>query len=201
MKYLKMLGLAAVAAGALMAFVGAGTASADFLCTANETPCSAAHTITKIESSLVGGTAKLETTEGTVLDTCTGGTVVGNIEESGAGKTVSGKITSLTWSGCTNTTTTIKTGKLDVDNIAGGTNGTVTGTESEVTVNGIFGVSCVYGVGAGTDLGTLQSGANASLTISAIVNKTSGGFACPSDTRWTAEYRITNHSSVFVHNS
>jgi hypothetical protein len=55
MKYLKMLGLAAVAAAALMAFAGAGTASADELCTENENlenMCPAGKLITSVEGSL-----------------------------------------------------------------------------------------------------------------------------------------------------
>jgi hypothetical protein len=44
MKYLKMLGLAVVAAAALSAFMGAGSASATVLCTTNSTPCGTSHT-------------------------------------------------------------------------------------------------------------------------------------------------------------
>jgi len=206
MKYLKMLGLAAVAAMAVMAFVGASSASADQLCTKTESPCATANLITSIDATLAAGTtSKLSTTEGTVLDTCTSGTVGGTVEKQGVGvDPISGPISSLTWgssgTNCTFTTTTIKNGKLDVTSVSTPVahSGTVTGTENEVTVNtGLFG-SCVFTTGAGTDLGTIQGGSN-KLVINTVVNKVSG--LCPSTERWEATYTITNHSAVYVMNN
>ena len=56
MKYLKMLGLAAIAAVAAMAIVGAGTASADEVCTDKpvNNMCQEGKLITTIEASQVG---------------------------------------------------------------------------------------------------------------------------------------------------
>lgn len=204
MKYLKMLGLAAVAAMAVMAFVGAGTASADELCTKNENPCATANKITTIHATLTAGkTAILETTEGTVLDTCTEGTIHAVVSTQGTGvDPITGTIDALTWGSgttpCTFTTDTIKTGTLTATNSGTGTNGNVTGIGNEVTVNtGLFG-SCVFTTGTGTKLGTITGGTN-KLAINTVVTKVSG--LCPSSARWTAEYTITNHTAVNVINN
>lgn len=76
MNYLQNLGLAAVASGAMMAFAGAGPASADELCTepANvQTMCSPGKMITNLNLSLVGSSKWEDTGHSIVLDTCTSG--------------------------------------------------------------------------------------------------------------------------------
>ena len=77
---------------------------------------------------------------------------------------------------------------------ASGSNGTLSATGTEVTVNGIFGASCVYGSGAILDWGTTSG---TSLTVNAVVPRISGGFTCPADTVWKGTMNVTNHSSVF----
>jgi hypothetical protein len=191
MKYIKMLGLAAVAAAALMAF--AGTASATKLYSGGTQKLAG----TTIESSLTGS-ASLETTEGTVLNTCTGGSVKGKTSNS-EGASISGSIESLTWTGCTKTTHTIKNGSLEIA-YTSGLNGSVTGKGSEVTIDGIFGASCVYGTGSGTALGTLvgSTTGNATLAIKATVPRISGGFICPSQAVWNASYTVTSPTPLHV---
>jgi hypothetical protein len=209
MKYLKMLGLAVVAVAALMAFAGAGTASADELCTTaaegtDEPPttmCPAGKQITVIHASLIGS-AKLEDTEGTVLDTCTAGTVRIVVTNQGTGvRPIKGSIAKeeLTWgetgTNCTFPTKTIAGGTVEATEAAGGGT-TVTAKSAEVTINTVLFGSCVYGAGTGTHLGSTPNGGN-ELSINATVNKISGGFACPSTTKWNAKYKITNHTAVF----
>jgi hypothetical protein len=201
MKYLKMLGLAAIAALGLMAFVGASTASATTLCKATDTPdCTPANTLpagTTITSTLKnGGSAKLTGSGGETIATCTGGEVAGKTTNTSA-TWIEGNIEKLTWTGCSQMTTTVKTGKLDIDWVSGTHNGIVRGTNNEVTV-AIFGVSCVYGTGAGTTLGTLSSGAPATLNIATTVTRTSGGFLCPQTAGWDAEYVVTNPKALYV---
>lgn len=218
MKYLKMLGLAAVAAMALMAF-GAGTASATKLCTTTDTPdCSAGWAYgvgTTIHATLKSGTtAKLwnDPKGESPLVTCTGSTVKGSISNAGGtGSTVSGpldtttnaeeKHTGLTWSGCSTTVDTITTegsiGELEIHWIEGTHNGTVTSKGTDVTVN-IFGVTCTYGSGAGLDLGTLTGGTEPILSINTTVNKVAGGFLCPGHAIWEAEYVVTEPHALFV---
>jgi hypothetical protein len=197
MKYVKMLGLAAVAAMALMAFIGASSASATVLCKTNlSSGCAAAgwDYSGPLESSLAPGTsAFLENTSGTIEDTCTGSTVKGEANTpAGATGTVTGAVTTanLGWSGCSQTTATVHGGTLEVHNIAGTSNGTLTAKEFEVTIV-LFGVTCTYGAGAGIDLGTVTEGNPATIDINTVVNKTAGNFLCPSTSTWKGTYQIT----------
>src|SRR6476660_2459621 len=201
MKYVKMLGLAAVAAAALMALVGAGTASAKgTLCSAAEPTCAAANRwavpTTMLWSLQQGGSAHLEDTSGNTLDTCTESTVDGDLTSNTAGgePTATGNNTSITWGGCTATTDTTKLGKLKIA-AAGGGNGTLIADEEiKVTIN-IFG-SCEYGVTAGTKLGTITEGKVAAGSTSPIFHAEAvatrlSGLICPSTAKWTATYVMT----------
>jgi hypothetical protein len=204
MKYLKMLGLAAVAAAALMAFVGAGTASADELCTKSETPCAAANRITQIHATLEPGTsAKLEDTNGNTLDTCTEATVlITNIKQGAGVSPITGSSTAgeITWgsagTACSFTTDTI-TGASYAASQATGGGTTLKASGAEVTINtGLFG-SCIYKTGTGLDLGTVSQGGK-TLAINVVVERASG-FVCPSTAKWNATYTVTNHTAVFYH--
>jgi hypothetical protein len=189
MKYVKMLGLAAVAAMALAAF-GASSASAVTLCTANEATCSAGNTIKEIHATQVGS-GVLESGS-TTLITCTSSTMLADQTKDGAGNNASGPVTKLTFSGCNTTPTVNSTGSLEINS-----KGEVKSIGGQITAT-IFGVACSYGTGAGVTLGTLKTGASATLPINAEIPKISGGFLCPSNAKWTATFQITNHSSVFV---
>jgi hypothetical protein len=164
------------------------------LCTVQESPCSEANRWaagTILDFSVKTGTsAGLVTTTGEALDTCTGGTVKGKLEKA---EPPTGSIESLTWTGCTFPTTTTKLGKLEILHIAGTHNGTVKAdAEIGVTVNGGFFGSCVYGVTAGTSLGTITEGKPATFTANAVAEKLTGSaFACPETAKWTAEYTLT----------
>jgi len=196
MKHLKMLGLAAIAAMGLMAFVGAGSASATTLFTSSNltNPYAVGP---EVHSTLTtGSTALLTGSGGEVLDKCTGSTVKGSISTA-TGTAVVGSIGTLTWENCSVTTDTVAGGSLEI--IKTGTNeGEVRGKGSEVTVN-IFGVSCTYGTGTGTKLGTLTGGSAPILKIAAVnLTKTAGGFLCPSNPGWDAEYTVTTPHAVFI---
>jgi len=194
MKYLKVLGVAAFAATALMAF-GAGTASATTLFT-DEAKTIAYPSGTTIHATLVPGTsAKLTNTAGETIATCPKSTV--HITTSAlSGNPLPGVLDKLTWEECSQTTHTVANGSLDVA-FTSGTSGTVTGTANQVTI-GIFGVSCTYGTGEGTKLGTMTGGAEPKMAINAVVNKTAGGFLCPSTGIWEAEYVVTTPHALFV---
>ncbi len=195
MKYLKVLGVAAFAAMAMMAF-GAGSASATTLFTdAAKTKDYAAGTA--VDASLVsGGTARL-TSGGSTIATCTGGTVEG-ITTNTSGTYVEGTVAQadLTWSGCSQTTQTTAGGKIDID-YTSGNNGTVFGTGFGVTV-AIFGVTCTYTAGEKTHLGTLTGGETPILNIATTVSKSAGGFLCPNTAGWDAEYVVTTPHAVYV---
>jgi hypothetical protein len=62
-----------------------------------------------------------------------------------------------------------------------------------MTIQSFFFGSCVYGVTAGTDLGTFTGGNPAQFTANAVLEKLSGSaFACPSTMLWTATYVSTS---------
>lgn len=203
MKYVKMLALAAVAASALMAIVGAGSASASVLCSTNKSPCPVGQKWTagqNIDFSLSTGTsAELKETnapdgEGKSLDTCKSSTVEGEITNVGsATETTTGKITALTWGTCTFPTTTTQKGKLEIHKIAGSSNGTLTSDEAtKVTINTIFFGTCVYTVEAGKSIGDVTEGNPAVFHANAVAHKQEGSaLACPTTSVWTATYTLT----------
>lgn len=195
MKHIKMLGLAAIAALGLMAFVGAGTASATTLST------DSAGTVkygvgTEIHSTLEAGTsAELLDTSGGLIATCTESTTKGSIETA-TGTWVGGKISSLTWGGCSQPTKTLAAGSLEIMQTSGDA-GEVVGKASEVTLS-VFGVSCVYGTKEGTKLGTITGGEAPKLAIEATLPRISGGFLCPSTGVWHAHYIVTSPHALHV---
>lgn len=186
MKYLKILGLAAVAAMALMAI--ASTASATTLEIKGVAQNSSVELVSSLEK---GTTATLQTTDkSTLVDTCTGSEVKGKTEGTFTGNVIGGKVSSLTFTGCSHTTDVINPGKLTVSHIAGTTNGTVTSDEAEVTVTSTtFGASLVCATGAGVDIGTLTGvkEGSATMDIKGVINC---GFFIPS-ALWEGSYTVT----------
>jgi len=194
MKYLKMLGLGALAATALTAFA-ASTASATTL----EIGGVPQNKEVTISASLKTGTsAVLRTTGEAFANTCTESTVHGETTAPYTNTTyVTGPITTLTFDKCTEEPVTVdKPGKLYV-HWESGTNGTVFSEEAEVTVPTPFGkVNCK--TGTGTKIGTLTGVAsgNATMHINGVLNC---GFLLPSAV-WTGTYTVTSPSGLGVVN-
>jgi hypothetical protein len=197
MKHLKMLGLVAVAATALMAFLGAGTASATVFCSTNASPCPAGQKWpTGTEPRFIvrpGGAGIWKDTSGNVLAECPEGEIRGKITNSGSATetvTTSVEASGFTWAntGTCFSTTTIKGGTLEYHAIEGTNNGTVTVSGIEITINNPLFGSCVYGFGTG-HLGRLTASGSGSaiLDIETIFSKKSG-FTCPADLVWTEEF-------------
>jgi hypothetical protein len=184
MKYVKMLGLAAVAAMALMAF--AGSASATTL----EIGGVAQNRAVTITASLKTGTSALLKDElGTTTDTCTASSVVGTTS---AFDPPSGPVGTLTFTGCSHTTTVIANGNLSVA-WTSGTNGTVSSNGAEVTVvSTFFGASATCKTGTGTPIGTLTgvSTGDATMDINATLNCGILG-----SSSWTGTYTVTSATS------
>jgi len=188
MKYLKMLGLAATAM-ALMAVV-AGSASATTL----EVGGSAKNAKTEFEATIKAGTsAILRDNFGTTTDTCTTSEVKGSTSGSFSAATVGGAVSTLTFKNCTHTTTVISNGNLSIA-WTSGTNGTVSSSEAEVTVNStFFGASAICKTGTGTKIGTLTGvkEGNATIDIVALINCGILGEAS-----WTGTYSVTKVNGV-----
>jgi hypothetical protein len=202
MKHLKMLGLAAVAATVLMAFIGAGSASANtVICLTEETPCGSNWDLAAgatVDAHLEG-TAIFETTGGAVLDTCSAGTAQGT-NTTTTTPTVSVEASGLTWSGCTRTIDTLSGGSVQIHaNGDAAHTGTITARGLTWTINTVFG-SCTFGWGNEyVTLGTVTSStptATPTIHINAVIPKESG--PCP-DIRWTAAYKATTpHSATII---
>jgi hypothetical protein len=176
MKYLKMLGLFAVTAVAMMGF--AGSASATFTSPTNKEYTG--EITASAESSLLLK-AGLEIT-------CTESVVKGHITTNDTDH-VDGPITTLSFSGCNGTVHTLNVGSLTIKGDI------VTAIGSNVTVER-FGITCTYGGGAGTQIGTATNTTTnnvdtVTLDVNANLPKQAGGAFCASVGVWTGKYHIT----------
>jgi hypothetical protein len=199
MKYLKMFALAAVAAGALMAFVGAGTASASVLCSTTADPCPSAQ---KWENSLLKFTLTPSTTmgwkepgpEGNTINTCIGASFVGTLANGNATATAKTTVIAenMKWSSCTFTTATTAGGTLEIHQIAGTSNGTLTGSGFKWTILAFGLFTCTYETGQGKDLGTLTEGKPAILHVESVFPANG---VCP-QAEWFGTYTLTEPSNT-----
>ncbi len=215
MKYLKMLGLAAIAAAALTAFVGTGTAAAEWqFCTTNE-PCPTGHATTgkMWESVLENPSAKHITANATnpVLTsnlgnvTCASSQTTLTLTATTATlNAIKGHISTVTFTSCT-----LKDPfgvSHACNNIhAGGFQGNVSKTSASagtLTVENVFVklvcpgfIECSFG---GKDLKLpFTEGNPATVTANKVaLEKEAGGFLCPSTSEWDATYKTT--SGVFI---
>jgi hypothetical protein len=188
MNYLKMLGLAAVMAVALLSFAGA--ASANPL----TSPEGTGYTSTlKAESE---GTTKLHFSSYT--EECSS-SFEGKVESHTA-TTAAGALSSLSFSGCTYPITVLNTGTLDIHSTGSGT-ATVTSTGTEISME-TPGGTCVFTTNA-TDIGTLTDTSitkgNATIDLnSAKIPRTGGNFLCGEFGTWTGSYKITTPSTLYA---
>jgi hypothetical protein len=191
MKYVKMLGLLAVAAAALMAF--AGTASATTLTSPTGT------TYTGSISAESEGATTLHNTSLGVSVSCNESKVTGKVETSGAGVTAGGKISTLTFTSCGEDKVTVLTnGSLEIHRTSG-YNGTLTSSGAAITItDASTGVSCTYTT-SNTDIGSVTGGSPATLSInSATIPRTGDSFFCGSSGQWTGSYKVTSPGSLYV---
>lgn len=193
MKYIKMLGLAAVAAAALMAFVGASTASATILTGEGGTKLGENTEIHAVNEGNV-----VLTTEFLNI-TCSSSTVAGKTTNAGGGSgvAVTGNVETLTFTSCNCPVTVLKRGTLAV-NWTSGSNGSVTSSGAEVTVNcsTIFGtVHCIYttnNTSLGTVTGSATTGKTATMDIaSADIPRETTSSLCDKTANWDAKYEVT----------
>jgi hypothetical protein len=190
MRYLKMLGLAALSAMAMTAFAG-GSASATTL----EVGGVGKNSSVAFGASLKSGTSMvLRQTDGSFWKTCTTSTFAGKTEGFFTGSSVGAKLT-LTFGNCTHETKVDNGGTLTFE-YAGATNATVRSSGASVTIySTTFGatLNCTTN---NTHLGTLMGTAvgHASLKVNAVINC---GFFIPS-AKWEAEYSFTSPTGLGV---
>jgi hypothetical protein len=215
MNYLRILGLMAVAAATLMAFAASASAT----------------TLTSPTGTTYTGTFAAHSTNFTthgsfVTVSCTESKLEGKVEQHGAGKTVKGNLTKLTFSGCNFPFTVNASGNLEFHAVSEITNvgtgkkeivtcntagqvectGTVTSNQIKLTVATSVG-NCVFTTNA-TDLGTLTP-TNDTLSTAVLdigapegktgrIPRTEGNFLCGSSAQWTGSYSFTTPDSLYV---
>jgi hypothetical protein len=197
MKQLKTIGLVALAATALTAFLGANSAPATTL---------EVTTVTKNESvtitaSLESGTSsQLNNTSGSTQNTCTGSHLHGSTAPPYT--VTSGKVVApltegengLSFTGCTRPITIHFPGSLSVERINGTTNGTVRSENAELTVGApLVGYLTCTTSSEGEDIGTLTGVGHGQATIH--INAVIG---CGITATWTATYVITSPDGLGV---
>ncbi len=199
MKYIKMLGLLAVAAAALMAFAGSASAT-------EATSPTGTQYAGEIHAVSIG---EPPTLHGVATITCTESTASGKIESQGASVTAEGKLSALTFGGCTpnNHVTVTKLGKLiahtDEEKGAGKYDATLTssGTRVVIEVTSV-GLTCEYET-ENTHIGTLTSsestGGHAVLDIAtAEIPRVGGSFFCGANGIWTGTYTVTTPAKLYI---
>jgi hypothetical protein len=197
LKYVKALGIAPVAAAALMAFAGAGTASASVLCkTAPNAKgnCPAGwgyegeiHIVSTEKPILTGEPINVVCNELTINAQLSEGTKV-------ATETPKGSIGVFTLTGeCNCELVLINAGSLEIHAIGNTGNGTLTSNGTTLTENckTIFGtVHCTY-VTNNKDLGELKGGTTPSMTITTEMEREQTSSLCGT-LIWHIAYKITN---------
>jgi hypothetical protein len=219
MRYAKMLGLAALTALALMAVVGAGTASAKGkLCSKSGTgvACAAGHGNVYGEKGKTQKiTAVLDTGHATLISgfvnvTCAESHVEGEVTD---GATATGFLTSLTFSKCTSNIgpnpCTKAEGTAYPWHLTGTTGVAPNGSLDTGAVTGLFtceGITCRYGAAsAGTKgeldfTGTTAAGATATILATKVplVKHAGSNFLCSNTATWEGHYKITVPDSLYL---
>ena len=190
MKYLKMLGLAAVAAMALTAFT-AGSASATTL----EVGGVAKSSSVSITASLASGSsAVLRTTGGLFANTCSESHAAGATVSPFSNKDLYGPLSALSFKTCTEGDPTVDAaGGLTIEWIKD-TEGTVYSSEAQVTVPSPFGtLNCK--TGTHTHIGTFTGSAagHATLDINGVIN-----CGIVPSALWVGTYTVTSPTGLGV---
>jgi hypothetical protein len=201
MKYSKMLALAVVAVGALIAL--AGTASATVLCKTTSTPCGEKWHSGTIAFLHSGESVTISETGGKVLATCTEGALKYTTQSEGSSaETVVAELEGPNFfGGCTKQPYLLARGVIEIHHIAGTDNGTVTAKGLDLTLEvltmlGQY-VSCTYTSGESIDFGTLKGAETPELEVNATFSKKEGSFLCPGDVVWRGRYGI-ELGSIYV---
>lgn len=208
MKYVKTLVIAAVAAAAVLAVAGAGTASATVLCKVEPTtggsttgtvcPAASAYSAgTEIHMTLTGR-VKLTTTFKTYE--CLKSTMKGKTENEGsASETVKVPLESLTYSECNCQTFVLKPGKLEIHWTTDTNNGTVTasGEEETLSCSTIFGTMHCLITPTDHDVGTIIGGKEPEvITQNPPLDPTSP--LCDEKPEWEGTYQVTSPKPLWI---
>jgi len=196
MRYVKILGLAAMALAALMAM--AGTASA----TTITSPKGTTYTST-IKAENVGTVTLTSVFGGFGAVSCNKSTVEGKVEAHGVGVTVSGLIEAknLTFTECNKPVTVVSGGSLELHALnpveGRSKEGTLTSKNVKIEIHETaFGTCTFTTASTGTDIGTVTTteatGGNAILDINAQIPS-----ACGTGT-WEGSYKVISPNPFYL---
>jgi hypothetical protein len=214
----KALGLVAVVAVALMAFVGASSASATVLCKTNAgvtCPANQAWSAGTLVQAVNEGNVTLTTTFKNVE--CKESTISGLTENEGGSfggiefavtldipetEVAPGvKAWDLSFGGCNCNVVVLAGGGIFIEKISGSSNGTLVDIFSELTTScsTIIGtVHCIYDAD-GADLGTLTGGPEATIDIEENnLPRLSTSSACAEKASLDANYKVTSPKPLYV---
>jgi len=190
MKYVKILGLLAVAAAALMALAGSASATTVTTTTGGAAAPPTIHAVNE------GGHVTLANP---IANISCSSTLEGTVTTHGSGVTAVGHISVLEFTGCTNSwhVTAVKNadgtyGSLEV-HWTSGHNGVLTSKNSKVTTTRL-GVNCVYNTGTETSIGGVTGGSPATLKIEAsipLVAAESSALCGTGNAKWEGSYVTT----------
>lgn len=216
MKYIKMLGLAAIAAAAMTALVGVGTASAWTLCkegvnASNECNTPGGHYSTGTEFKATDPSAVLTVGSGGAfkkLDCHSEVVVKTTSTGDDVGGAVSGNVTSLKFSSCTSTEPDLGSctatpeglpysGTVVGTSAGNGTQTVTSATTTKVVCGGFF--SCSYTTAKNGVTLTVTGGNPAKFDANEVaLGLEAGGFGCGSSAKWDATYTLTSNTNLTV---
>ena len=195
MKLIKLVGLLAVSALAVAAFAGAGSASADTLCKANENPCSAANSY-PIGTVIKGLDPSATLLAGSFEVKCHSEVIGKTTVNHGAGKGILGLIEKVIWSNCSgscNGATSINTPYLALGSAATQTmtvESDGSGNPGAQLSNCLFnGNSCTYS--AASVAMKFVGGNPAKITVTKAPLARTAGLFCPATGEWDATYTLS----------
>ncbi len=188
MKYVKILGLLAVAAAAMMAFAASASATKVTTTTGGAAATPTIHAVNEsTHVTLANAIANIECTS----------TVEGKVESHGTGVAAKGNISTLIWPTCTNSwhVTTEKAGSLEVT-WTSGHNGSLKSSGALVKTTRFL-VPCNYET-SGTSIGTVTGGSPATLKIEASIPIAAGSseLCGKGNAKWEGSYVTT--SALYV---
>jgi hypothetical protein len=191
MKYLKMLGSLFIVAAASMAYVGAGTASGETTACKNTSGSECYGTNTKVEAELAEGEATMTPSSGFGEVRCKKSFIDGKIETA---TTPSGKLTTLSFTECNRTVTTLEKGTFTVHHQSGN-NGIETSSGAKVAVT-ILGIECEFGGEINGSI--IRGGSTGFKEVTITVPELSENFGCPESALLHAVYKITTPNPIYI---
>lgn len=184
---------AVLTALAMTALVGVSSASA----TTVEIGGVAQNKSVTLETSIAPGGSFLETdTFGAFINTCTASTIKWATATPFSGTTVSGAISTLGWSNCTEGNPTVDAaGTFSIERIGTTTNGTVRWNGAKITTPSAFGLmTCTT---SNTDIGTLTG---VKLTSEHALFHFNGVISCTvvGTAKWSGTFKVTSPTGLGV---